>query len=86
MASSRATVAQSLSIALIVFVMLTFVLAVTTYLFFRQKVDAEAAAKTAATEMAQAKTDLQNSEADKAKLKQILGFTDDKPVGDIETR
>jgi hypothetical protein len=85
MASSRATVAQSLSIALIVFVMLTFVLAVTTYLFFRQKVDAEAAAKTAATEMAQAKTDLQNSEAEKAKLKQILGFTDDKPVGDIET-
>ena len=85
MASSRATVAQSLSIALIVFVMLTFVLAVTTYLFFRQKVDAEAASKVAATEMAQAKTELQNSDAEKAKLKQILGFADDKPVGDIET-
>ena len=34
----------TLSIALIVFVMLTFVLAVTTYLFFKQKLDAESAA------------------------------------------
>ena len=85
MAASRATVVQSLSIALIVFVMLTFVLAVTTYLFFRQKFDAEAAAAAAASEMAQAKTALETAEADKNKLKQILGFTDDKAVADIET-
>jgi hypothetical protein len=85
MAASRATVVQSLSIALIVFVMLTFVLAVTTYLFFRQKFDAEAAAGASATEMAQAKTALETAEGDKNKLKQILGFTDDKSVADIET-
>jgi len=85
MAASRATVVQSLSIALIVFVMLTFVLAVTTYLFFRQKFDAEAASAAAATEMAQAKTALEAAEVDKNKLKQILGFAEDKSVADIET-
>ena len=52
MAVRRATVIQSLSIALIVFVMLTFVLAVTTYLFFKQKFDAEDAARNAETRMA----------------------------------
>ena len=85
MAASRATVVQSLSIALIVFVMLTFVLAVTTYLFFRQKFDAEAASAAAATEMAQAKTALEAAEVDKNKLKQILGFAEDRSVADIET-
>ncbi|NDC52959.1 MAG: hypothetical protein EBZ74_01395 [Planctomycetia bacterium] len=85
MAASRATVVQSLSIALIVFVMLTFVLAITTYLFFRQKFDAEAATQAAATEMAKAKADLQTAEGEKGRLKQILGFAEDKPVADIET-
>jgi len=85
MAASRATVVQSLSIALIVFVMLTFVLAVTTYLFVRQKLDAEAASQAAAAEMAKAKTELATAEADKNKLKQILGFAEDKAVPDIET-
>jgi len=85
MAAPRATVVQSLSIALIVFVMLTFVLAVTTYLFFRQKFDAEAAAQVAAAEMAQAKTALATAEGDKNKLKEILGFSEDKTVADIET-
>ena len=58
MAASRATVVQSLSIALIVFVMLTFVLAVTTYLFFRQKFDAEAVAQAAGVETTKAKKEL----------------------------
>ncbi|NCA12258.1 hypothetical protein EBR56_10740, partial [bacterium] len=85
MAAPRATVVQSLSIALIVFVILTFVLVVMTYLFFRQKLDAEAAAGAAAAEMSKAKTDLQTADADKNKLKEILGFADDKTVADIET-
>lgn len=85
MAASRTTVQQTLYIAIIVFVMLTFVLAVTTYLFFRQKVDAEAVAQTSTTEMAQAKQALETSEAEKGKLKQILGFAADKSVTDIET-
>jgi hypothetical protein len=85
MAAPRATVVQSLSIALIVFVMLTFVLAVTTYLFFRQKFDAEASARAAAAEMSQAKTALETAEGDKNKLKEILGFSQEKTVADIET-
>jgi len=68
-----------------VFVMLTFVLAVTTYLFFRQKIDAEAATRAAAAEMSQAKTTLEAAEGDKNKLKEILGFSQDKTVADIET-
>ena len=39
MPAQRNNVVQSLSIALIVFVMLTFVLAVTTYVFFKQQID-----------------------------------------------
>ncbi|NBW97180.1 MAG: hypothetical protein EBR28_10730 [Planctomycetia bacterium] len=84
MAASRATVVQSLSIALIVFVMLTFVLAVTTYLFFRQKFDAEAVAQAAGVETTKAKKELEAAEADKNKLKQILGFPEEKSVADIE--
>ena len=85
MAAPRATVVQSLSIALIVFVMLTFVLAVTTYLFLRQRFDADAAARAATAEMAQAKTALETAEGEKNKLKEILGFSADKTVADIET-
>ena len=85
MAASRSTVVQSLSIALIVFVMLTFVLAVTTYLFFRQKLDAEAEAQTAKAEMTQAKTALASADGDKNKLKEILGFSEDKTVDVIVT-
>lgn len=85
MAASRATVVQSLSIALIVFVMLTFILAVTTYLFVKQKLDADVAAQASAAAMAEANKKLAAAEADGNKLKQILGFAEDKSVTDIET-
>ena len=87
MAAPRATVVQSLSIALIVFVMLTFVLAVTTYLFFRQKFDAEAAAAAANAQMTQANNARDAAEADKNELKGLLGFRNaqDKPVTEIRT-
>ena len=87
MAASRATVVQSLSIALIVFVMLTFVLAVTTYLFFRQKLDAEANAADANAQMTQANNARDAAEADKNELKGLLGFrnAEDKPVTEIRT-
>jgi hypothetical protein len=83
--ASRATVIQSLSIALIVFVMLTFVLAVTTYLFFTQKIAAEKEMRDAATEMAAAKGDREKTEADADKLRQLLGFPEGKPIDEIET-
>lgn len=87
MAASRATVVQSLSIALIVFVMLTFVLAVTTYLFVRQKFDAEAAAAAATAQMTEANKARDAAEADKNELKGLLGFRDAqaKPVTEIRT-
>ena len=47
MAKKTASAIQALTISLIIFVMLTFVLAVTTYVFFAQKQDAVVASKTA---------------------------------------
>jgi hypothetical protein len=85
MAAPRATVVQSLSIALIVFVMLTFVLAVTTYLFFREQLNANASRQEAEKKMAESNALLANSETEKSKLKQILGFEEKRPVAEIET-
>jgi len=86
MAASKATVVQSLSIALIVFVMLTFILAVMTYLFFKYKLEAETAAQAAEAKMAEANQAQQAAEQDKAKLKQLLGFADVEKVDEIETK
>ncbi len=47
MAKKTASAVQLLTVSLIIFVMLTFVLAVTTYVFFAQKQDALVATKTA---------------------------------------
>ncbi|MEO1993255.1 MAG: hypothetical protein ABGW78_15050 [Pirellulales bacterium] len=57
MATQR-TVVQSLSIALIVFVMFTFILAVTTYLGFKGKFDAEEQTKAANESAASANSEL----------------------------
>lgn len=83
--ASRATVVQSLSIALIVFVMLTFVLAVTTYLFFTQKLAAERESQDKAVEMAAAKNETRKTETEADKLRLLLGFPEGKPVEEIET-
>mgnify|MGYP003343154308 CR=1 FL=1 len=83
--ASRDKVVQSLSIALIVFVMLTFVLAVTTYLFFTQKLAAERATQEKAAEMAAAKNETRKIETDADKLRVLLGFPEGKPVEEIET-
>jgi hypothetical protein len=69
MAVSRATVVQSLSIALIVFVMLTFVLAVTTYLFFTQTIRLEDEAKLAREDMAKANVAQTAAEGERDALK-----------------
>jgi hypothetical protein len=73
MAKRRASAVESLGIALIIFVMLTFVLAVTTYVFYAQKSDA-VAAKDAADEAARtASAAKSKAESDLAKLRKILG-------------
>ncbi len=85
MAANRAGAQQGLTIALIVFVMLTFILAVATYLFFKKASDAETLAATATADSQKAKSDMQKATDDRNKLLAILGFPEDKPVADIET-
>jgi len=85
MAANRTNVAQSLTIALITFVMLTFMLAITTYLFYKKGADEYAAAQAASADATKSKGDLQKMQADRDKLLQILGFSPDKSVVDIET-
>jgi hypothetical protein len=76
MAVSRATVVQSLSIALIVFVMLTFVLAVTTYLFFTQTIRLEDEAKLAREDMAKANVAQTAAEGERDALKAAIGIAE----------
>lgn len=76
MAVSRATVVQSLSIALIVFVMLTFVLAVTTYLFFTQTIRLEDEAKIAREDMAKANVAQTAAEEERNALKVAIGIAE----------
>ena len=67
MAKKKASAIQALTIALIIFVMCTFVLAVTTYVFYAQNQDAKVAkaqAETAANEARQSLTASQQSQKD----------------------
>ena len=88
MAVRRATVIQSLSIALIVFVMLTFVLAVTTYLFFKQKFDAEDAARNAETRMAEATAAETKARDELTALQLVVGIAGEEAEtgGDLQSK
>lgn len=79
MAAQR-TVVQSLSIALIVFVMLTFILAVTTYLGFKGKLDAEAQAKAADEKAASTASDLATQRANNELLTNAIGIAMTDPA------
>ena len=74
----------SLTIALIVFVMLTFVLAITTYLFFKQRIDEEVKTVAAVAETNKARTELAAAIEEKRKIQEILGIPDEKTVAQIE--
>ena len=67
---------QGLQIALIVFVMLTIVLGVTTFLFYRQYDEADAKAKQNETKAKDAQTEVSNREADIKDLKEIIDSRD----------
>ena len=87
MASSDSKNFQSFTIALIVFVMLTFVLAVTTYLFFKKADEAEKVADAKQKEASDANT--KRLEADKNRLelvKDVLGFPEDMANPEILAR
>ena len=67
MAKKKASAVQALTIALIIFVMCTFVLAVTTYVFYAQNEDAKVAkeaAEDAATEARQSLTTAEQAQKD----------------------
>lgn len=76
---------SGLTIALIVFVMLTFILAAATYFGFtgRQKaIDDRAAAEKQATTAA---NDLRQAQADLEALRAVVGVAPNTPVADVET-
>ncbi len=77
------TINQALGIALIVFVMLTFILTVTTYLFFGQKFQAEEQVANSAKELADA-TQKAGEEAARVKeLAELVGLDASKSVDDM---
>jgi hypothetical protein len=73
----------TLSIALIVFVMLTFVLAVTTYLFFKQKLDADLEVAKAADEARRVQAELDTLTTNFGRLRDVIG-TDKDTADTIE--
>lgn len=77
------TINQALGIALIVFVMLTFILTVTTYLFFGQKLEAEKQVAASAKELDEAKLK-EGEEATRVKeLAELIGLDASKSVDDM---
>jgi hypothetical protein len=65
---------QGLQIALIIFVMLTIVLGVTTFIFFRQHDEAVVELKKKSDEAATSTTENHNLQEKNKQLKKILGF------------
>jgi hypothetical protein len=84
MAVNRTTQA-ALTIALSLFVMLTFALAVTTYLFFTQRQEADKAQEASTTSATQAQAELQATKDEMATLRGIMGVSADTPIADVET-
>ena len=84
MASNRTTQA-ALTIALSLFVMLTFALAVTTYLFFSKRQEADTAQQAAAASAAEAQAAMQATKDEMATLRGIIGVAEDMPIADVET-
>jgi hypothetical protein len=84
MAVNRTTQA-ALTIALSLFVMLTFALGVTTYLFFTKRQEADQAQQAATTSAAQAQAEMQATKDEMATLRGIIGVASDMPIADVET-
>jgi len=87
MASSNSSAVQSFSIALIVFVMLTFVLAVTTYLFFKKADENLKLMEAKQKEASDANTKRLEAEKNRLELvKDVLGFPEDMANPEILER
>lgn len=78
MAATNQNVYQSFIIALIIFVMLTFVLAVTTYLFFKKADEAQKAVDAKQKEASEANTKRLEAEKNRVQIvKEVLGLPED---------
>lgn len=76
---------QGLQIALIIFVMLTILLSVTTFMFFREYEEADEKARKDAEANTKAQQQLRDAVADVDKLKKIIGAGEQAKVADVET-
>lgn len=77
---------QGLQIALIIFVMLTIILGVTTFLFFRQYDEATIEAAKAREDANSSRTAYNNSEEFNRKLKEMLGFAETDKIDTIDEK
>lgn len=84
MAATNPTVYR-LSIALIVFVLLTFILTITSYLFFKQRMDEQLKATAAEKALTEKQAALLNAEQEKQKLREIIGAAENATVEAIES-
>jgi hypothetical protein len=74
---------QGLQIALIIFVMLTIVLSVTTFVFFRQYEDADIRARKDHEDAAKANTALSSLQAEDNKMKQMIGVGEQAKIEEV---
>lgn len=74
---------QGLQIGLIIFVMLTIILGVTTYLFFRQYEEATTKATTAAADLAKTTRLASKNEDDANELKRLIGVAKTEKIETI---
>lgn len=75
---------QGLQIALIIFVMLTIVLSVTTFAFFRQYEDADLRARSDSEKAAKSDADLRTATDEIMSLKKMMGFSEQAKLPEIQ--
>jgi len=76
----------ALTIALSIFVMLTFALGVTTYLYFTKSLDMEQGLEDARSQLVKAEETTQRTAADMNRLREIIGVPADVLVDEIDTQ
>lgn len=77
---------QGLQIALIIFVMLTIILGVTTFIFFRQYEEADQKATDAQRDASQQRTAANTIQKDNNELKRMMGFPPSMEMDEITTK
>jgi hypothetical protein len=83
MAINRSTQA-ALTIALSIFVMLTFALGITTYLYFTKTQEAEEGLVTATAQAADAETNARQAAEQMNELREVVGVQPDIPVAEVK--